>query len=48
MGSKHLHSGVSYKRAQKGCFRWPEASPGEIKVTLTPEEFAMLIWGMDP
>jgi len=38
---------VCAKRLQKGCFRWPEASPGEVKVTLTPEEFAMLIGGMD-
>ena len=38
---------VCGKRLQKGCFRWPEANPEEMKVTLTPEEFAMLIGGMD-
>lgn len=38
---------VCAKRLQKGGFRWPEARPGEVKVTLTPEEFAMLIGGMD-
>ena len=38
---------VCGKRLQRGCFRWPPVSPGEIKVRLTPEEFAMLIGGMD-
>ena len=38
---------VCGKRLQRGCFRWPEANPGEMKVTLTPEEFAMMIVGMD-
>jgi transposase len=38
---------VCGKRLQRGCFGWPEANPGEMKVTLTPEEFAMLIGGMD-
>jgi transposase len=38
---------VCAKRLQKGCFGWPEARPGEVKVTLTPEELAMLIGGMD-
>jgi hypothetical protein len=32
---------------QRGCFRWPQVSPGEVKVRLTPEEFTMLIGGMD-
>jgi transposase len=38
---------VCGKRLQRGSFRWPEANPGEVKVTLTGEEFAMLIGGMD-
>lgn len=38
---------VCGKRLQRGCFRWPEPNPGEVKVTLTAEEFAMLIGGMD-
>ena len=38
---------VCGKRLQRGCFRWPQLSPGEVKVSLTPEEFTMLIGGMD-
>jgi transposase len=38
---------VCAKRLQKGCFGWPKARAGEVKVTLTPEEFALLIGGMD-
>ena len=38
---------VCGKRLQRGCFRWPETSPGEVKVRLTAEEFAMLIGGLD-
>ena len=38
---------VCGKRLQRGCFRWAEANPGEVKVTLTAEEFAMLIGGME-
>ena len=38
---------VCGKRLQRGCFRWPQVSPGEVKVRLTPEEFTMLIGGMD-
>jgi len=33
---------VCAKRLQRGCFRWPQVSPGEVKVSLT-----MLIGGMD-
>jgi hypothetical protein len=29
------------------CFRWPQVSPGEVKVRLTPEKFTVLIGGMD-
>ena len=38
---------VCGKRLQSGCFHWPAVSAGEVKVRLTPEEFAMLIGGMD-
>jgi len=38
---------VCAKRLQRGCFHWPQVSPGEVKVSLTPEEFTMLIGGMD-
>jgi transposase len=38
---------VCGKRLQRGCFGWPQVSPGEVKVSLTPEEFTMLIGGMD-
>jgi transposase len=38
---------VCGKRLQRGCFGWPEPSPGEVKVRLTAEEFAMLIGGID-
>lgn len=38
---------VCGKRLPRGCFRWPQLSPGEVKVSLTPEEFTMLIGGMD-
>ena len=38
---------VCGKRLQRGCFGWPQVRPGEVKVSLTPEEFTMLIGGMD-
>ncbi len=38
---------VCAKKLSRGRFRWPEARAGEVKVTLTPEEFALLIGGMD-
>ena len=38
---------VCAKRLAKGRFRWPEAEAGQAKVTLAPEELAMLIGGMD-
>jgi transposase len=47
MGHYEDGSWVCGKRLQRGCFRWPEANSGEVKVTLTAEEFAMLIGGMD-
>ena len=38
---------VCGKRLQRGCFGWPEPSPGEVKIRLTAEEFTMLIGGID-
>jgi transposase len=38
---------VCAKRLEKGRFRWPEADAGGAKITLTHEEFAMLIGGID-
>jgi transposase len=38
---------VCAKKLSRGRFRWPEARAGEVKVTLTPEEFALLMGGMD-
>ena len=38
---------VCAKKLSRGRFRWPQPGAGEVKVTLTPEEFAMLIGGMD-
>jgi len=38
---------VCGKTLQKGRYRWPVASEGQTKVTLTQEEFAMLIGGID-
>ena len=38
---------VCAKKLSRGRFRWPEARAGDVKVTLTPEEFALLIGGMD-
>jgi transposase len=38
---------VCSKRLEKGCFRWPEAASGETRVTLTHEELALLVGGID-
>ena len=37
----------AWKPAKGRRFPWPQVSPGEVKVSLTPEEFTMLIGGMD-
>jgi transposase len=37
---------VCAKRLEKGRFRWPEAE-GRHSVTMRPEEFAMLVNGLD-
>ena len=38
---------VCAKRLEKGRFRWPEAGSGETKITLTHEELALLLGGID-
>ena len=38
---------VCAKKLSRGRFRWPQPPAGEVKLSLTPEEFAMLIGGMD-
>jgi transposase len=35
------------KRLEKGRFRWPAAAAGETKITLTQEELALLLGGID-
>lgn len=38
---------VCAKRLEKGCFRWPAAESGQIKVVLSHEEMALLLGGID-
>jgi transposase len=38
---------VCSKRLEKGRFRWPEAASGAAKITLTHEELALLLGGID-
>jgi transposase len=38
---------VCAKRLEKGRFRWPEPCSGETKITLTQEEMALLLGGID-
>jgi transposase len=38
---------VCAKRLEKGRFRWPEVGTGETKITLTQEELALLVGGID-
>jgi transposase len=38
---------VCAKRLEKGRFRWPEAGSEEVKVTLSHEEFTLLLGGID-
>lgn len=38
---------VCSKRLEKGRFRWPEAASGETSVTLSHEELALLVGGID-
>jgi transposase len=38
---------ICAKRLEKGRFRWPAASPDAVKITLTHEELALLLGGID-
>jgi len=38
---------VCAKRLEKGRFRWPEPTSGATKITLTHEEMALLLGGID-
>lgn len=38
---------VCAKRLEKGRFRWPEIEPGRASITLTQEELALLLGGID-
>jgi transposase len=38
---------VCSKRLEKGRFRWPEAASGETRVTLSHEQLALLVGGID-
>lgn len=38
---------VCAKRLEKGRFRWPAAENTEVKITLSPEQFTLLIGGLD-
>lgn len=38
---------VCAKRIERGRVRWPEAKAGEEKITLTHEELALLVGGID-
>ena len=42
-----LHSKLSYKRLEKGRFRWPQAEAGQSKVVLSHEELTLLVGGID-
>jgi transposase len=38
---------VCAKRLERGCFRWPAAEAGQTKITLSHEEMALLLGGID-
>ena len=38
---------VCAKRLEKGRLRWPEAAPGQVKITLSHEELTLLLGGID-
>jgi transposase len=38
---------VCGKRLERGCFGWPEICAGQVKITLTHAELAMLLGGME-
>jgi hypothetical protein len=45
--SKHLHSELSYKRLEKGCFTWPQSGDAQGRALLSHEELALLLGGID-
>jgi hypothetical protein len=47
MQSKHLHSGVSYKRLEEGVFKLPRVEEGARRVELRASELAMVLDGID-
>jgi len=42
---ERLHSGLSYKRLERGRFIWPQATSGSV--SLTPAQLSMLLEGID-
>ena len=42
---KRLHSGLWYKRLERGRFIWPQATGGVV--ALTPAQLSMLLEGID-
>lgn len=38
---------VCAKRLERGCFGWPEAAGSQKRVTLSHEELALLVGGID-
>lgn len=38
---------ICAKRLERGRFRWPVAAPDAVQVTLTHEELALLLGGLD-
>ena len=44
---KELHLMLRYKRLEKGRFRWPDAPAGQSRITLTREQLALLLGGID-
>ena len=38
---------VCAKRLEKGRFRWPQVTTGQVRVVLTHEELALLLGGID-
>ena len=38
---------MSYKKLDKGVFRWPEADSAASKIVLSHEELALLLGGID-
>ena len=42
---EYLHSGLSYKRLERGRFIWPQAESGSI--SLSAAQLSMLLEGID-